>query len=93
LLRFLLIYKTEGVSGRKILKWILNKYGDGVDWIRLKMVVFWVVTPCSLRRYNPEDSQLCTHRRENLKSYWIHVAQDREKWQTFVNTVMNHWFL
>jgi hypothetical protein len=21
------------------------------------------------RRYNPEDSHLCTHRRENLKSY------------------------
>jgi hypothetical protein len=23
------------------------------------------------RRYNPEDSHLCTHRRENLKSYII----------------------
>jgi hypothetical protein len=65
-----------------------------------KMVVFWVVAPCSLvevyqrfrgpcimrammkaartsgtlvnfyqtaRRYNPEDSHLRTHRRENLK--------------------------
>jgi hypothetical protein len=44
------------------------------------MAVFWVVAPCSLlevyrrfcqttRRYNPEDSLLRTHRRENLKSY------------------------
>jgi hypothetical protein len=44
------------------------------------MAVFWVVAPCSLievyqrfrgptRRYNPEDSHLRTHRRENLKSY------------------------
>jgi hypothetical protein len=24
------------------------------------------------RRYNPEDSHLRTHRRENLKSYYIH---------------------
>jgi hypothetical protein len=23
------------------------------------------------RRYNPEDSHLPTHRRENLKSYWL----------------------
>jgi hypothetical protein len=23
------------------------------------------------RRYNPEDSHLCTHRRENLKSYLV----------------------
>jgi hypothetical protein len=23
-------------------------------------------------RYNPEDSHLCTHRRENLKSYYVH---------------------
>jgi hypothetical protein len=23
------------------------------------------------RRYNPEDSHLCTNRRENLKSYWL----------------------
>jgi hypothetical protein len=45
-----------------------------------KMAVFWIVAPCSLvevyqrfrgstRRYNPEDSHLRTHRRENLKSY------------------------
>jgi hypothetical protein len=50
------------------------------------MAVFWVVAPWSLvevyqrfrgpcclhqrRRYNPEDSHLRTHRRENLKSYW-----------------------
>jgi hypothetical protein len=49
------------------------------------MVVFWVVAPCSLeaartsetlvnfyqttRRYNSEDSNLRTHRRENFKSY------------------------
>jgi hypothetical protein len=49
------------------------------------MAVFWVVAPGSLvvvgtsvtlvnfyqttRRYNPEDSHLRTHRRENLKSY------------------------
>jgi hypothetical protein len=26
------------------------------------------------RRYNPEDSHLCTHRRENLKSYLIIVV-------------------
>jgi hypothetical protein len=31
------------------------------------MAVFWVAAPCSL--YNPEDSHLRTHRRENLKSY------------------------
>jgi hypothetical protein len=42
----------------------------------MKMAVFWVVAPCSLvnfyqttRCYNPEDSNLHTHRRENLKSY------------------------
>jgi hypothetical protein len=40
------------------------------------MAIFWVVAPCSLvnfyqttRRYNPEDSHLSTHRRENLRSY------------------------
>jgi hypothetical protein len=41
------------------------------------MAVFWVVAPFSLeeffyqntRCYNPEDSHLHTHRRENLKSY------------------------
>jgi hypothetical protein len=43
----------------------------------IKIAVFWVVAPCSLvevyettRRYNPEDSHLRTHRRENLKSYF-----------------------
>jgi hypothetical protein len=42
------------------------------------MAVLWVVAPCGLvevyqttRRYNPEDSHLRTHRRENLKSYKI----------------------
>jgi hypothetical protein len=40
------------------------------------MAAFWVFAPCSLvevyqttRRYNPEDSHLRTHHRENLKSY------------------------
>jgi hypothetical protein len=44
--------------------------------ISVKMAVFWVVAPCSVvnfyqttRRYNPEDSHLHSHRRENLKSY------------------------
>jgi hypothetical protein len=58
----------------------------------MKIVVFWVVAPCSLialmmeaartsetlvnvyqttRCYNPEDSNLHTHRRENLKFYLI----------------------
>jgi hypothetical protein len=41
----------------------------------MKMAVFWVVAPCSLvevtQRYNPEDSHLRTHRRENLKSYLL----------------------
>jgi hypothetical protein len=44
------------------------------------MAVFWVVAPCrevllllvnfyqTTRRYNPEDSHLHTHCRENLKS-------------------------
>jgi hypothetical protein len=36
----------------------------------MKMAVFWVAAPCN-RRYNPEDSHLRTHRRENLKSYII----------------------
>jgi hypothetical protein len=22
---------------------------------------------------------------------WIHVAQDKDQWQTLVSTVMNHW--
>jgi hypothetical protein len=26
------------------------------------------------RRYNPEDSHLRTHRRENLKSYWTIIS-------------------
>jgi hypothetical protein len=47
-----------------------------------KMAVFWVVAPCSLvefyqrfrgpcclHRYNPGDSHLRTHRRENVISY------------------------
>jgi hypothetical protein len=34
----------------------------------MKIAVFWVVAPCSLVD-NPEDSNLHTHRRENLKSY------------------------
>jgi hypothetical protein len=29
------------------------------------------------RRKNPEDSHLHTRRRENLKSYWIHLVQWR----------------
>jgi hypothetical protein len=29
------------------------------------------------RRYNPEDSHLHTHRRENLKSYNLHRSQTR----------------
>jgi hypothetical protein len=44
------------------------------EWI--KMAVFWVIAPCSLVnfyqttwRYNPEDSHLRTHHRDNLKSY------------------------
>jgi hypothetical protein len=55
----------------------------------MKMAVFWVVAPCSLVtlvnfyqttwRYNPEDSHLCTHRRENLKSYFMF---QRPKFQT-----------
>jgi hypothetical protein len=45
----------------------------------VKMAVFWVeaAKTCEMlvnfyqttRRYNPEDSHLRTHRRENLKSY------------------------
>jgi hypothetical protein len=38
-----------------------------------KMAVFWVYSGRNFyqttRRYNPEDSHLHTHRRENLKSY------------------------
>jgi hypothetical protein len=50
------------------------------------MAIFWVVAPCSLvevvvivnvyrttRLYNPEESHLRTHRRENLKSYLMVV--------------------
>jgi hypothetical protein len=47
------------------------------------MSIFRVVAPCSLVdqakvyqttwRYNPEDSHLRTHRRENLKSNNMHV--------------------
>jgi hypothetical protein len=30
------------------------------------------------QRYNPEDSQLRTHRRENLNSYYLyHISQKR----------------
>jgi hypothetical protein len=29
------------------------------------------------RRYNPEDSHLRTHRRENLKSYYIYLDGDK----------------
>jgi hypothetical protein len=39
----------------------------------MKMAVFWVETLVNFyqttRCYNPEDSNLHTHRRENLKSY------------------------
>jgi hypothetical protein len=48
----------------------------------MKMAVFWVVAPRrtsetlvnfyqTTRCYNPEDSHLRTHRRENLKSYLL----------------------
>jgi hypothetical protein len=43
----------------------------------MKMAVFWLTSETSVnfyqttRRYNPEDSHLHTHRRENLKSYII----------------------
>jgi hypothetical protein len=54
--------------------------------VSMKMAVFRVVAPCSLaevyqrfrgttRRNNPEDSQLLTHRRENLKSYLLYVTK------------------
>jgi hypothetical protein len=33
------------------------------------------------RRYNPEDSHLRTHRRENLKSYFKKYVQDND-WLT-----------
>jgi hypothetical protein len=52
-----------------------------------KLVNFYQTT----RRYNPEDSHLRTHRRENLKSYigcewvnWIELSQDRVQWPTFL---------
>jgi hypothetical protein len=48
----------------------MNLKGRG--WKRLKIAVFWVVAPCSC--YNPEDSNLHTHRRENLKSYMEEVV-------------------
>jgi hypothetical protein len=55
------------------------------SYFKVKIAVFWVVIALMMetartsetlvnfyqttRRYNPEDSQLHTHRRENLKSY------------------------
>jgi hypothetical protein len=51
----------------------------------MKMAVFWVVALCSLvdvyfyqstRRYNPEDNPLCTHHRENLKSYILYMVYE-----------------
>jgi hypothetical protein len=52
-----------------------------------KMAVFWAIALMmeaartsetlanvyqTTRRYNPEDSHLRTHRRENLKSYYVY---------------------
>jgi hypothetical protein len=44
-------------------------------------VNFYQTTRC----YNPEDSNLHTHRRENLKSYWTEVAQDADEWRHGMN--------
>jgi hypothetical protein len=42
------------------------------------------------RRYNPEDSHLCTHRRENLKSYLIeHLIKSLKKKNIRVVTGLN----
>jgi hypothetical protein len=56
------------------------------------------------RQYIPEDSELHTRRRDNLKSHnikmdfreicldgedWIHFAQDRDQWRALVNTIIN----
>jgi hypothetical protein len=62
---------------------VLPAHGNQTATFSRKTAVFWVVAPCNLvevyqaastfyqttRRYNPEDSHLRTHRRENLKSY------------------------
>jgi hypothetical protein len=49
------------------------------SYFKLKIAVFWVVAPTlvkfyqTTRCYNPEDSNLHTHRRENLKSYLLKI--------------------
>jgi hypothetical protein len=43
--------EDPGIDGRKILKWICEKLGGGMDWINL--------------------------------------AQDRDRWRTLINAVMN----
>jgi hypothetical protein len=37
----------------------------------------------NIKVYLKEIGQVCVD--------WINVAQDRDKWQAVVNTVMNHW--
>jgi hypothetical protein len=61
-------------------------------FIQLKMAVFWVVALCSLvdiyqttQHYNPDDSHLCTHHRENFKSYLF-----IQLFETFMQTIMHY---
>jgi hypothetical protein len=64
--------------------------GERLDLI--KMTVFWVVAPCNVvevyfyqttRWYNPEDSHLHTHRRENLKSYLDLINPKTQFWISY----------
>jgi hypothetical protein len=61
----------------------LHHQGDEVARTSETLVNFYQTT----RRYNPEDSHLRTHRRENLKSYF-----EKNKLYRAVYTFMNFKF-
>jgi hypothetical protein len=57
---------------------------EDVDWIKLKMAVFWVVAPCNLAdvyRHRPDDGRSKHFR--NVDKFLLHLGATTQKTVTF----------